>query len=198
MADEPTLELVARVQGSGREEAAGELFRRYSERVLWFLRPRLSERLGGRVEADDVAQSVFHSFFRGVEAGGFTFRQREDVWRLLVGIAVHKLRNQVRRHTAAGRDVGREAGDPVGEAVARGPTPDEAAAVGDALEHSLRDRSPRDRDIVERFIGGDPYEVIAGAVGFSQRTVRRVCEEFVVELRRRLADELPAGNGGAA
>lgn len=184
-----TLLLVADFRDAQDQGAARELFRRYSERVLGFLRPRLSDRLAGRVEADDVAQSVFNSFFRGVRDGGFTFAQREDVWRLLVGIAVHKLRNQCRRHTAGGRDVGREVADPVGEAVARDPSPDEAAAVGDVLERSLRGRTPRDREIVERFIQGVPYEQIAADINWSQRTVRRVCEGFVSELRERLAAE---------
>ena len=195
---EPTLVLLAQFRDAQSEDAAGELFRRYSERVLRFLRPRLTDRLAGRVEPDDVAQSVFNSFFRGVRDGGFTFHQREDVWRLLVGIAVHKLHNQCRRHHAAGRDVSREVADPVFEAVARDPTPDEAAAVGDELEHSLRSRTARDREIIERYVGGEPQEQIAAAVNWSQRTVRRVCEDFVADLRHRLANHSAVAAGGGA
>jgi RNA polymerase sigma-70 factor, ECF subfamily len=195
---EPTLVLVAHLRGAHSQDAAGELFRRYSERVLRFLRPRLTARLAARVDADDVAQSVFNSFFRGVKGGGFTFHQREDVWRLLVGIAVHKLRNQYRRHHAAARSVAREADDPLTAAVARDPSPEEAAAVGDELEGCLRARTPRDREIVERFVRGEEYEAIAAAVNWSQRTVRRVCEGFVAELRTRLAAELGSTDGGAA
>ncbi len=189
MADELTLELIDHFRADRSPTAADELFRRYSERVLRFLRPRVSERLASRLEPDDVAQSVFNSFFRGVSDGGFIFRQREDVWRLLVKIALHKLHNQCRRHRAAGRDVGREAGDPLTAAVSREPSPDEAAAVGDELDACLRDRAPRDRVILEQFIGGTSYEEIATSVDWSQRTVRRVCEQFVADLQRRLARE---------
>ncbi|OWK37819.1 RNA polymerase sigma factor [Fimbriiglobus ruber] len=189
MADELTLELIDHYRADRSPTAADELFRRYSERVLRFLKPRVSDRLASRLEPDDVVQSVFNSFFRGVSDGGFTFRQREDVWRLLVKIAVHKLHNQCRRHRAAGRDVGRETGDPLAAAVAREPSPAEAAAVWDELEACLRNREPRDRAILEHFIRGAPYEEIATAVDWSQRTVRRVCERFVTDLDRRLARE---------
>ena len=189
LADEVTLDLIAHFRAERSAAAADELFRRYSERVLRFLRPRLSEKLASRLEPDDVAQSVFNSFFRGVAEGGFMFRQREDVWRLLVKIAIHKLRNQCRRHGTAGRAVSREAGDPLIFAVSREPTPDEAAAVGDELEACLRNRPHRDRVILERFIQGDPYQEIAISVDWSQRTVRRVCEQFVADLKRRLALE---------
>ncbi len=197
MADELTLELIRHFRAERDATAADELFRRYSERILRFLKPRLSHRLASRVEPDDVAQSVFNSFFRGVEDGRFTFRHREDVWRLLVQIAVHKLRNQCRHHQTAGRDVGRETADVVFATTAREPTPAEAAAVGDELEGCLRRRGPRDRTIVEQFIRGVPYEEIATALAWSQRTVRRVCEQFVTDLRRRLDQETEPNDEGS-
>lgn len=184
-----TLALVAQFQKDQLQAAATELFRRYSERVLGFLKPRLSERLASRIEPDDVSQSVFNSFFRGVKEGDFIFSQREDVWKLLVTIALCKLRNQCRRHTTAGRNVGIESHDLVEAAMAREPTPAEAAAVGDELESCLRTRTPRDRKIVEQYIQGASHEAIAVEVKWSQRTVRRVCEQFLSDLQRRLALE---------
>ncbi|HEX3150824.1 MAG TPA: sigma-70 family RNA polymerase sigma factor [Gemmataceae bacterium] len=189
MADQPTLELISRFRADKSSSAADELFRRYSERVLAFLRPRLNARLASRIEPDDVAQSVFNSFFRGLAEHGFVFRQREDVWRLLVQIALHKLHNQSRRHRAARRNVDRESNDLLIAAVAREPSPAEAAAVYDELEACLRARHARDRNIVEQFVCGNSYEEIALRVQWSQRTVRRVCEQMMNDLQRRLAVE---------
>ena len=192
MADEPTLELIGRYRAGKCSAAADELFRRYSERVLGFLRPRLNAWLTSQIEPDDVALSVFNCFFRGLTECGFVFRQREDVWRLLAQIAIHKLHNQSLRHRNARRDVACEASDRLFDAVARRPLPAEAVAVYDELEECLRRRNARDRYIVERFVSGTPYEEIASGIQRSQRTVRRVCEQFMTELQQRLAAEANA------
>jgi RNA polymerase sigma-70 factor (ECF subfamily) len=189
--DPPSAELMARWR-DGDEEAAEELFRRYVERLLALARSRLSERLARHVDPEDVVQSAFCSFFTGARAGRFALRRSGDLWRLLVGITLHKLQHQVERHTAGKRAAGREHPlaregsvlEAQGEVLAREPTPAEAAALADTLEHVLRGLEPLQRRMVELRLQGCSLDEIAADVRRSERTVRRVLERVKGRLRQ--------------
>src|SRR5262249_5168287 len=129
-------ELMARWR-EGDEDAAGELFRRYAERLLALARSRLSARLARHVDPEDVVQSAYKSFFTGARDGRFALRRSGDLWRLLVAITLHKLQRQAERLAAGKRAVARERqlaneAGPFGieaQVLAREPTPAEAAAL---------------------------------------------------------------------
>ena len=170
---------------AGEEAAAAEAFDRYVDRLAALAQSRLSARLAQRIDADDVVQSAFRSFFRGAQEGRFVHGRGGDLWRLLSAIAINKVRMQARRHGAGRRDSSKEAA--VGEDAAgafgpsREPDPAEAAALLDELETLYRDL-PRDRGtMLEMRLAGSTVEEIADAVGCSERTVRR----FLKELQER-------------
>lgn len=101
-----------------REEAARQIWLRFADRLQALVGRRLDPRLRRRVGADDLAQSLFGSFFAASPGPNGPPRCREDLWRLLVHFALCKIAGARDRHFARRRDVRREcsmdaaAGDP--------------------------------------------------------------------------------------
>jgi RNA polymerase sigma-70 factor (ECF subfamily) len=195
MPDQQTEHLLTRYR-AGDEAAAQELFHRYAERLAALVRSRLSAALGRRLDAEDVVQSAFRSFFGGVGQDRFTFGRSGDAWRLLVTITLHKLHRQARRHRAGKRDLRqeespapKEPGDPLAAALAREPAAAEAVAVAEEFQQCLATLAPRDRRIVELHLQGQADADVAAAAGCAERTVRRVRTDFRAELERRLLAE---------
>src|SRR5258708_974551 len=178
----------------GDQQAAGDLLRRYVERLIALARSRLSGRLARHVDPEDVVQSAYRSFFIGARDGRYALQRSGDLWRLLVAITMHKLQHQVERHTAVKRAVGREfhfEDDSSlfgleASALAREPAPAEAAALADTLEHMLRGLEPVKRHMIELRLQGYSLDEIAAKVRRSERTVRRVLEQVKVWLQQEL------------
>src|SRR5205823_11845127 len=72
---------------------------------------RCSPELARRVDADDIVQSVFAVFFRGIRQGFYDVLSGEEAWRLLLVIALNKIRAKGNFHRAARRDVRRTTND---------------------------------------------------------------------------------------
>ncbi len=170
----------------GDQGAAGEIFQRYTERLLALTRSRLSARLTRQLDAEDVVQSAYRSFFIGARDGRYVLSRSGDLWRLLAAITLHKLQHQVERRSARKRAAAREVPldeerDATGlkaETLAREPTPAEAAALADTLENLLAPLEPLQRRMVALRLEGYSLEEIAKEVARSERTVRRVLEQF--------------------
>jgi RNA polymerase sigma factor (sigma-70 family) len=194
MTDTPSADLVARYSHNHDEAAAEELFRRYSGRLTALARSRLSHALTARVDAEDVVQSAYRSFFLLVGDGEVLLRENGDLWRLLVRITLRKVYRSARRHRADCRSVEREhrlADDLEAAALSREPTPAEAAALIDELRGVLAPLGPVQRRVVEMRLQGHEVEAIAAEVGRSPRTVRRTLAALGGELERRLSDAPP-------
>ncbi len=191
MTDTPSAELLARYRGRHDEAAAEELFRRYSGRLTALARSRLSSALARRVDAEDVVQSAYRSFFLLARAGDVVLRENGDLWRLLVRITLRKVYRSARRHRADCRSVGREhprADETEALALSREPTPADAAVLIDELRAALAPLDALQRRTVEMRLQGHEVEAIAAEVGRSARTVRRTLAAFGAELERRLSD----------
>src|SRR5436189_5874866 len=92
----------------GDQDAAAQLFDRYVGKLVSLAQRNLSSQLGRRIDAEDVVQSAFRSFFRGTRDGRFHLEPGQDLWRLLAVMTVTKLKKQVEFHTAAKRDFQQE------------------------------------------------------------------------------------------
>jgi len=193
MSDHASAELLARVQ-AGDELAAEELFQRFAERLIGVAGARLSARMARRVDAEDVVQSAYRSFFTKARDGRYSVQRSGDLWRLLVGITLHKLHHQIERHSAGKRAVKAEKhGIPVVEvadnllhlAKARGPTPLEAAALIDEVQSLLNQMEPHHRPILELRLQGHNHAEIAEQLPCSERTVRRVLDSVKQLLKQR-------------
>ncbi|MFL5343090.1 MAG: RNA polymerase sigma factor, partial [Gemmataceae bacterium] len=92
----------------GDQDAARQLFDAYIDRLLPLARRRISQRLASRVDAEDIVQSVFRTFFSRLKEDRFNLEDQDDLFRLLVRITVHKTLRQVAHHKAAKRDPSHE------------------------------------------------------------------------------------------
>src|SRR5437660_7554608 len=89
----------------GSQEAATELYLRYANRVRALAQAKCSAELAARLDADDIVQSVFRCFFQAARRGYYDVPAGEELWRILLVIALNKIRDARAFHTAAKRDV---------------------------------------------------------------------------------------------
>ena len=89
---------------SQREEAAREIYNKYSQQLLNLVQRQLNELLMRRAEPQDIMQSVFKSFF----SRKFQLRDADTLFPLLAEMCVCKTNDAARRHTAQKRSVASE------------------------------------------------------------------------------------------
>ena len=102
--DEPDKVLLEHL-GDGNQQAATEVFERYSSRLLATSKLRLSKLLQSRVDPEDIVQSTFKSFFRRASGGGYMAPESGDLFNLLIVIAMRKINAKAHYHQSASRDV---------------------------------------------------------------------------------------------
>jgi len=181
--DETSVRLLA-LWRAGDQQAATELFHRYAERLIALAQRRLSARLAARVDADDIIQSAYSSFFIGARDGRFVLQRSGDLWRLLVRITLNKLKHQVEHHTAEKRTISAEqpcAGEdsPLGlpsQLLVREPTPADAVVLAETLEEVLSRLEPARRRMVELRLQGYSLAEIEAETHRSRATIRRVLQ----------------------
>lgn len=184
MAEERTDKSLLHLWRGGDEQAAQQLFNRYVERLVALARRRISERLAGRVDAEDVVQSVFRTFFVRAREGRFTVSDPDDLCKLLARITVNKTLRQVEFHKAARRNANAETAqgsaenDRLLEVLDQEPTPEAANEFLDQLEKLMGQLGPDERQILELRIQGYASEEIAAKLGTYDRKVRRVMERI--------------------
>jgi RNA polymerase sigma-70 factor (ECF subfamily) len=180
--------LVRRLRG-GQPDAATELYLRYADRLLALAAGQCAPDLAPRVDPEDIVQSVFRTFFRRVARGQYDVPEGEELWKLFLVIALHKIRSTASFHRAAKRDV-RVTTTGLPEALAGHQlvAPDETARTTLCLViDELLDGLPSSmRAIVELRIEGHEVEEIACRTQRSRRSVERALQEF----RTRLSDLL--------
>jgi RNA polymerase sigma factor (sigma-70 family) len=91
-----------------REEAARQLWLRFSARLAAEVRRRLGARILRRAGMEDVLQSLFAGFFAAAPGPDGPPRNRAELWRLLVHFTMCKVANTADHHHAKRRDVRRE------------------------------------------------------------------------------------------
>jgi RNA polymerase sigma factor (sigma-70 family) len=116
-------------------------------------------------------------------------------------MTLHKCGHRLERFLAARRDVRREVAPSPGpdesgpalEAIARDPTPSEAAVLAELVEQLHRELGARDRHILMLSLQGHGVEEVAEQVGCTQRTVYRVLGWIRERLRQGVAEEAAPG-----
>jgi RNA polymerase sigma-70 factor (ECF subfamily) len=159
----------------GDDLDADALFSLYAERLTRVAERHLSNKLAGRIDREDVVQSVFRTFFRRSAAGEFRIDTTAQLWRLLVTITLRKVAASARYHTAAARDVAAEDGGDfrLSEAAAREPGPEEAATLVDQIEALLRGLPPLYCQVLDLRLQGCGSVETAERLGVSRQTVFR-------------------------
>ena len=179
--------LLRRLQ-HGQVDASTELYLRYANRLLALAASQSSPDLARMVDPEDIVQSVFRTFFRRAGLGHYTVPDGEEIWKLLLVIALNKVRATGAFHRAAKRDVRRTKG---GEAFDRaietqaGSSDEAIGLLRIVVEDLLQELPSSHRRMIELRIEGHEVTDIATSVQRSKRSVERVLQDF----RRRL-DEL--------
>jgi RNA polymerase sigma factor (sigma-70 family) len=171
---------------AGDPEAPEALFRRYARQLARLADQHLNRKFAGRVDAEDVVQSVFRTFFRRSARGEFRIDDSAQVWRLLVTLTVRKAQVQARRHGAHRRDAGREVvGEaPLTDVLGREPGPEDAAVLMDEIASLLRGLPNLHCHVLERRLEGQSVADIAAALDVSRQTVYRVLKLLQQRLER--------------
>ncbi|OWK45726.1 ECF-type sigma factor [Fimbriiglobus ruber] len=188
---------------AGEADAAAALWERYFTRLVSLANRRLSGAPYREDVAEDVAVSVFQSFFQRAGEGGFRrLDDRDDLWQLLAVLTTRKAVSARQRETAAKRGGGQvvafsnvgtgadaEAADLFGTLTAAEPTPAEAVAAQEEF-HRLLDLLGSDelRQVARARLEGYTNEEIADRQGVSLATVERK----LLRVRTRWRGELGA------
>jgi RNA polymerase sigma-70 factor (ECF subfamily) len=172
----------------GHEDAATELYRRYAARLHSLARRQCSDGLARRVDADDIVQSVLFSFFDGARKGFYDVPDGEDLWRLMVVIALNKVRSKRTFHQAAKRDVRLTTSESYLDSQRQeGDTDSKALQL--AIEEALAQLGAPERAMADLLLEGHAVAEIAAKVGRSKRTVERNLQAIREKLRDLLEEE---------
>jgi DNA-directed RNA polymerase specialized sigma24 family protein len=151
----------------GDPAAAVELVRRYEGAIRTQIRLRLTDvRVSRLLDSVDVCQSVMASFFVRAAAGEYDLAHPEQLFRLLVVMARHKLSHAIRRERAQrrGGDTARAEGVAL-ESIAGGAEPSTLAAGRELLAEVRRRMTDDERAVADARGEGRDWAEIAGTLG---------------------------------
>ena len=174
----------------GNQDAASVLYHRYAHRLRALVQAKRSLDLASRVDHEDIVQSVFKSFFRGVSRGSYDVPAGEELWHLFMVITLNKVRAKGVFHRAAKRDVRLTVGDDDLHGSSGGLKSDHDAylLLKMAVEEAL-DRLPAQHKLVTQLrMEGDDVAEIARKTGRSKRSVERILQECREKLSHLLGE----------
>jgi RNA polymerase sigma-70 factor, ECF subfamily len=185
-------DLLARCR-EGQEDANRLLFEEVAHRLIGLARKHLRGQLRQKIDAEDVVQSVFKSFFGDLREGDFELKTWDNLWSLLVVITLRKCGRKLKHFLGPRRDVRREISKKLSAeesmasciALANEPTPLEAMVLSEIVEQTLRPLKERERKIFELHLLGNSIEEICGQVQRSEYTVCAVLKRIEKSLQKR-------------
>lgn len=172
----------------GDADAAQPLWERYYRRLVSLARQKLQSARRRGADEEDVVQSAFHSFFRGVSRGRFPqLHDRDNLWRLLVVITARKALDQVAREHSKRRGGGTVQGESrispgrpgweeagIEQVVGEEPTPEFAAQVAEEYQRLLELLGDETlRRVAVWKMEGLTNDEVAARLDCSRRTVAR-------------------------
>jgi DNA-directed RNA polymerase specialized sigma24 family protein len=170
--------------------AADDVYAVYAQRLTRLAERHLSREVTRREDGEDVVQSALRTFFRRQSEGEFRLDSNDDLWRLLARITLMKARAKARRHTAAVRDVGAEAGGDAWwlDVLAREPGVEDAIVLVDQIDCLLRGLPDVFRDLLERRLGGENVTDIARGLSLSRQTIYEMLKHLRARLEQGLSE----------
>jgi RNA polymerase sigma-70 factor (ECF subfamily) len=173
----------------GSQDAATQLYLRYAQRLHALTQAQCSPGLARQVDAEDIVQSIFGSFFRGASQGCYDIPAGEELWKLFLVIALNKIRAKGNYYRAAKRDVRLLVhNERIEQTAATDGEPDLAflqLAVAEALDRL----PPQYKEMVTLRIEGYEIAEIAQRTGRSHRTVERILQQARLRLSNLLKEE---------
>jgi RNA polymerase sigma factor (sigma-70 family) len=184
-----------------RDEAARQLWLRFSGRLTAIVRRRLDARVLLRAGLDDVMQSLFASFFAAGPGPNGPPRNRAELWRKMVRFTLYKVANTADHHHARRRDVRREV--MLSDFEATHPRDERLLADPPDLRHAPAEEEVAGREEFARLLAVLPEDLravlalriegysnaqIAAAIGRVERTVELKLRAIRRLLRPHLDD----------
>src|SRR5262245_18061742 len=172
----------------GEEDAATGIYLRYAQRLQLLAHSQAGRALSIRLDADDVVQSVFRTFFRRAAQGHYDIPDGEELWKLFLVLALNKIRSLATYHRAAKRDVGQttDLSKIFGQAAADLPDDTAYGVLRLTIDDILNGLPEPQRSMVVLRIEGRDIQEIAAATERSKRSVERALQMF----RQKLFDVL--------
>lgn len=167
----------------GDDDAALQLYMRYAERLLRLARKETPNELNVRFDPEDIVQSVFRTFFRRVASGQYEAPEGDELWKLLLVMALNKVRTRGAFHRAGKRDIRKTQGLPEASNSQDGSLEEEARNILRLSVEEIVSQQPEShRDIIRLRIDGLEVQAIADETKRSKRTVERVLQSFREQL----------------
>jgi RNA polymerase sigma-70 factor (ECF subfamily) len=166
---------------AGQPGAATELYERYASKLRALAAAHLGTDLAPRLDAEDVLQSVFRTFFRRVERGEYDLPDGDNLWKLLFVIGLNKIRSKGAHHRADMRDVRATTTGTAAESALTGLSAADETALTElklTIAELLGTFPASQRAIIELRMDGEKVDQIAAQTGRSKRSVERAIHEF--------------------
>jgi RNA polymerase sigma-70 factor, ECF subfamily len=173
---------------SGEQDAATTLYARYAQKVGAVARARTSPALAPRLDADDVVQSVFRTFFRRASEGQYEVPDGAELWNLLHVISLNKIRSLASHHRAAKRNVAATT-TLENSAAAASEGEDALLLLKMVIDEALEAMPDDQRRMVQLRIEGHSVAEIAATTQRSKRSVERLLQDFRSRLSRLIFEE---------
>ncbi|MDX1927688.1 MAG: sigma-70 family RNA polymerase sigma factor [Pirellulaceae bacterium] len=164
----------------GQVDAATELYSRYATRLLELAKSRTGAELGQSVDPEDVVQSVFRTFFRRAAEGSYQVPNGDTLWKLLMVIALNKIRSLADYHRAGKRDMRRT--QPMQGTLPADHEQESLNILQITIAELTSQLHESHQQIIRMRIEGYGVDEIATKVQRSKRTTERVLQAFREQL----------------
>ncbi len=175
---------------NGDQKAADQLYHRFAGRLRQLAHAKFSKLLRSRLDADDIVQSVFRRFFEATGNGNYDCPTDEELWSVLLVITLNRLRTEEVFQRAGKRDVRRNVNmDALNELTSFSHSSFASSLLREGVEEALKTLPEHFGRVIKLRLEGLEVAEIAQQVGRSKRTVERILQEALVQLRTRLLQE---------
>jgi RNA polymerase sigma-70 factor, ECF subfamily len=180
--DATDVDLLGRFR-AGDRDAALHLYYRYADRLFRIAIKNTSSELSTHFDPEDIVQSVFRTFFRRATSGQYEAPEGDELWKLLLVMALNKVRTRSAYHRASKRDI-RKTQSLVEETnVSLDHNAEEAKRILEMSVDEMIQKQPEShREIIRLRIDGMDVQAIANHQHRSKRTVERVLQSFRTQL----------------
>ncbi len=178
--------------GRGDDDAATAIYLRYAERLRALAEAQASNDLKRRVDAEEMVQSVFRTFFRRAADGQYEIPEGDELWKLLLVIGLNKIRSLGIFHRAKKRDLSKTDMGIEGVASLEHASDEDESAIRIlhlTIDEILTALPSSYREVVDLRVAGYEVAEIAERCGRSKRSIERILQEFRKKLGSYLHDD---------
>jgi RNA polymerase sigma-70 factor, ECF subfamily len=174
--------LLGRIR-SGDQDAALQLYFRYADRLIRLASQNTPAELSPRFDPEDIVQSVFRTFFRRAAKGQYEAPEGDELWKLLLVMALNKVRSRGAYHRSGKRDIRKTQTLETAHDQSDNQNAEEAKSIlCMSVEEVIQKQPESHREIIRLRIDGLEVQSIAERENRSKRTVERILQSFRKQL----------------